>query len=320
MAKDFQLQLQELGLLPAEAQVYLALVHNGPLGGSTLASVTGHPRSSVYLTLHSLLDKGLVEGGTGNGSRFSVVPPDKALSSLVLQEKEALAEREKVAARLGQQLSTLVEPTETGPDELIQVIRNPRAVAERYDRLRLAAEHSVEVFAKAPIFAHPGPDPVLERILGRGVRCRGVCERAVLNDPAVGPYLARWTAAGEKVRIYDGKLPHKLALFDRQSVFVALTMPGDQMRTVFIRHPELANSLGILFDTFWAQSRPFIPPKQRKSSVRATGTRARHARGQPPAQKGLRPGGKSASGPEGPTPRREVRGRRSEVRFNDLTF
>ena len=280
MRQDVQMQLQELGFRPAEAQICLALVHNGALSGSALAGVTGHPRSSVYLTLNSLLDKGLIEGGTGNGSRFSVVPPDKALPFMVVQEQEALAEREKVATRLGQQLSPLIEPTETGPDELIQVIRNPRAVAERYDRLRLGAEHSVEVFAKAPIFARPGPDPVLEEVLRRGVRCRGVCERAVLNDPAVGPYLARWTAAGEELRIYDGKLPHKIALFDRQSVFVALTMAGDQMRTVFIRHPELANSLGILFDTFWAQSRPFIPPKQRKSSVRTTGVRVRHARGQ----------------------------------------
>src|SRR5437867_3594766 len=133
MAKDFQLELQQLGLLPAEAQVYLALVHNGALSGSALARVTGHPRSSVYLTLNSLLDKGLIEGGTGNGSRFSIVPPDKALPSMVVQEQEALAEREKVATRLGQQLSPLIEPTETGPDELIQVIRNPRAGADRYD-------------------------------------------------------------------------------------------------------------------------------------------------------------------------------------------
>ena len=77
--------LQELGLLPAEAQVYLALVRNGALSGTAVASVTGFPRSSVYLTLNSLLDKGLIEGGPAHGSRFSVVPPNKALPSLVAQ-------------------------------------------------------------------------------------------------------------------------------------------------------------------------------------------------------------------------------------------
>lgn len=258
MAEDFQMELQELGLLPAEAQVYVALVRNGALGGSAIASVTGFPRSSVYLTLNSLLDKGLVENGAEHGSRFAVVPPEKALPSLVAHERKSIAQRESLAARLGQQISSLVEPADAGPDELIQVIRNPRAVAERYDRLRIEAQSSIEVFAKAPIFARPGPDPVLLKALRRGVRCRGVYERAVLNHPAVGPYMAQWLAEGEELRLYDGKLPHKLALFDRESLFVALTMPGEQMRTVFIRHPELANSMGILFDTFWGQAEPFV--------------------------------------------------------------
>src|SRR5438552_9552951 len=106
MAEDFRLALQELGLLPAEAQIYLALVRNGALSGSAVASVTGFPRSSVYLTLNSLLDKGLIEGGAGHGSRFSVVPPDKALPSLVLQEKEAISQREKIAARLGSEVAS----------------------------------------------------------------------------------------------------------------------------------------------------------------------------------------------------------------------
>src|SRR5207237_9590146 len=134
MAQDFQMELQKLGLLPAEAQVYLALVRNGTLGGSAIASVTGFPRSSVYLTLNSLLDKGLIEGGAGHGSRFSVVPPDKALPSLVVQEKEAISQREKVAAQLGQRLSSLVEPAQTGPHELTHVLRTPSRGAHRYQR------------------------------------------------------------------------------------------------------------------------------------------------------------------------------------------
>src|SRR5438067_7422925 len=72
MAEDFRLALQELGLLPAEAHVYLALVRNGALSGTAVASVTGYPRSSVYLTLNSLLDKGLIEGGPGHGVAFSL--------------------------------------------------------------------------------------------------------------------------------------------------------------------------------------------------------------------------------------------------------
>jgi hypothetical protein len=35
----------------SEAQIYLALVRNGALSGSAVASVTGFPRSSVYAGL-----------------------------------------------------------------------------------------------------------------------------------------------------------------------------------------------------------------------------------------------------------------------------
>jgi len=264
MMEDLQMQLQELGLLPAEAQVYLALVRNGTLGGSAIASVTGFPRSSVYLTLNSLLDKGLIEGGAGHGSRFSVGPPDKALPSLVVQEKEAISQREKVAAQLGRRLSSMVEPAETGPDELIQVIRSPRGVAERYQRLQLEAERQIEGFVKAPLFVTTG-NPAQEKAQRRGVHYRALYERAVFSDPAVTTYLSDWVAHGEEVRIYDGDLPHKLVIFDRKRVLAHLSMPGDQMRTLYIQHPELAASLGIAFEALWAQSERLTPVDDNKS-------------------------------------------------------
>jgi len=281
MRDDFRSALQELGLLPAEAHVYFALVRNGALSGTAVASVTGYPRSSVYLTLNSLLEKGLIEGGPGHGSRFFVVPPDKALPSLIMQEKEAIAEREKIAADLGRRLSSLLEPTETTPDKLIQVIRSPRGVAERYERLQLEAKRSNEVFVKAPFFVAPG-NPVQKRASRHGVRVRAIYERAVLEVAAVKPYLAVWVAQGEQVRIYDGELPHKLAIFDRKRALVHLTMPGDQMRTLYIDHPELAVSLGIAFDSLWEGSKPLENADHGESSADsiAVGRRKRRRNGQ----------------------------------------
>jgi sugar-specific transcriptional regulator TrmB len=258
MPESLRAQLQEIGLLPAEAQVYLALVRNGALSGSRVAATAGVPRSSAYLTLNSLHEKGLIEGGAGNGSRFSVVAPDKALPALVLQAKEAMVAREDLALHLGQELAGLVEPSETAPDNLVQVIRSRRGVAERYERLQLEAQKSNEVFVKAPFFVAPG-NPAQEQAGTRGVKVRAVYEKAVLSSPSVKPYLAEWIARGEEVRIFDGKLPHKLAIFDRRRALVHLSMPGDQMRTLLIQHPELAISLGIAFDSVWSRSKPYQP-------------------------------------------------------------
>lgn len=264
MTEDFQSELQELGLLPAEAQVYLALLRNGALGGSAIASVTGFPRSSVYLTLNSLLDKGLVEGGAGHGSRFSVVPPEKALPSLVVQERESLAQRENLAGRLGQKLSSLAEPVEAVPDELVQVIRSPRGVLERFERLQLESQRQIDVLNKAPFYGRER-NPTEKKVLERGVKCRGLYERTVLDAPEIKPYLAQWIADGEEVRIYDGVFPHKLAIFDRQRALVLVNLPGDQMRTVFIGHPELAKTLAIAFDALWERSEPLASPDKAKT-------------------------------------------------------
>lgn len=274
MPDDYQKQLEKLGLLDAEAEVYLALIRNGPLGASAIASVTGVPRSSVYPTLNSLAEKGLVQAGAGYGSRFSPVAPERALPTLITREKEEIAERERLAGKLVQQLSALVEPAEAVPEELIQVIRNPRGVAERFDRSQLEAEQQVEGFVKAPFFFRQD-NPAQKKALGRGVRYRCLYERAALDVAVIRPNVGRWLANGEEGRIYDGHLPHKLAIFDRSSVLVHLTMPGDQMRTLFIRHAELASSFGMLFDSLWERSKPFPSEELDGNTPGATrGTRA----------------------------------------------
>lgn len=99
-----------------------------------------------------------------------------------------------------------------------------------------------------------------EKVLRRGVVICSLYERAILDVPEIRPYLAGWISQGEEARVYEGELPHKLAIFDRQTVLVHLTMPGDQIRTLFIRHAELAMSLGMLFDSLWEKSGPLLSP------------------------------------------------------------
>ena len=269
MRDDSQTKLEQLGLSAAEAQVYFALVRSGgTLGASAVAAATGVPRTNVYPVLKSLVDRGIVEAEQGYGSRFTAVRPKEALPSLIVRAREDLFQRETLAGELVEHLESLAEPRENnGESELIQVLRDPRSVSERYDRLRLEAKRAVEVFVKAPIFARPGPDPVFEEVLRRGVRCRGLYERAILDAPAVAPYLARWIAQGDEVRVYDGELPHKLAIFDSQIVLMPLIRPGEPTKTVLIRHPQLAQSLGLAFEHLWEQSNPIAPPKRKKIST-----------------------------------------------------
>jgi len=248
-------ELVELGLAPAEAQVYLALVENASLSASSIAETTGLSRSSIYQMLCALADKGLVESGTGYGSKFAVVAPNRALPALIARERDTLSQREEVAAALGERLLALTSETEVPPEELIQVIRNPRAVMERFERLQLEAEKQIDCFVKPPYFNRTG-NQVEQKVLRHGVRIRGVYEKTGLEDSGVKPYFHKWITAGEDARIYDGELPHKMVIFDSQVVLMPLIMPGEQMRALLIRNAQLARNLTFAFQYVWDRSEP----------------------------------------------------------------
>jgi HTH-type transcriptional regulator, sugar sensing transcriptional regulator len=278
MVHTYQIELQRLGLSAIEAQIYLALLSkSGNWRATALVAMMHIPRSTVYLALNALVNKGLVEAEAGYGGRFSAVPPERALRSLIAAEREALllrqqelAGQELVAAELTRELMSVATPLVIDPDaEVIQVLRDPRVVAGRFEQLQEEAKHQVDVFIKAPIIITDHRNPAQEKAMRRGVRYRGLYERAILDIPQIEPLLMRWISAGEQARLHDGELPHKLAIFDKQNILMPLVAPNGNSRTLFIRHPHLATSLGLLFDFLWERSKP-IPGDGKKRRTRLT--------------------------------------------------
>src|SRR5688572_22749585 len=100
MKNKHRTMLQHMGLSSAEAQVYLALFHNGPLAAAEIAQEAGMQRTGVYPALLSLTEKGLVEGATGYKSKFVAIAANEALGALIEREKKTLEERERLAQEL----------------------------------------------------------------------------------------------------------------------------------------------------------------------------------------------------------------------------
>ncbi|MBV8195971.1 MAG: helix-turn-helix domain-containing protein, partial [Candidatus Dormibacteraeota bacterium] len=241
-------RLTQIGLSRAEAEVYVALLRNGPLTVREVADVTGSSRTRVYPILYSLEEHGFVDGGAGYGTRFAAIPPELSLPNLVARRREELFNEERVSETLVRDLGELVRLAAPVEEEAVQVLRSPRLIAERFARLQDEAESSIDVFIKAPFFA-PAGNPAEEAVLARGVRCRGLYEEAVLKSEHVGPYLRQWSDLGENIRLYPGELPMKLALFDRRIVIMPLEQPGDRaLITAVIRHPALGALIHVAFE------------------------------------------------------------------------
>jgi len=256
MTHENRAELVELGLSTTEAQIYLTLLQNPSVSASAIAATTDLSRSRVYQTLCALADKGLVESGAGYGSKFAVVDPAQAFPALIARERESVAQREDLAAQVGQRLSALAEPAESAPADALQIIRTPQLIGERLHRLQLESTWLVEAIVKAPITVRPISNPAQKKALARGVHYKALYERAAIEDPTIAPYIDSWLAQGEEARFFDGELPYKFWVFDQELVLSTLVWPGSNPTALLVRHTPYARSMSILFNSFWNKAKP----------------------------------------------------------------
>ena len=297
MKLEHRLKLEQLGLSPAEALVYLAVLNYGPLAATAIASEAGIPRTGVYPTLCSLVEKGLIEGGFGHGSKFMAITPEEALRGLIAREEQKLSERQQVAKELTKALPSLPADAESALDEFVQVIRTPLLIGERLNRLQLEATRLVEGIVKAPILVPSPWNPAQRTAMERGVHYKALYERAAIEDPKVAPYIDGWLAGGEEARVFDGDLPYKFVVFDQEVVISTIIRRSGHPTALLVRNVPYARGISILFDFFWNQAKPFVikdqkavstasktpaksPPKTDHASQRISrnGRRGRHAK------------------------------------------
>jgi HTH-type transcriptional regulator, sugar sensing transcriptional regulator len=267
MSKPLQEKLEHLGLAPTEAAIYLILLRNRQaMGASSIAARAEMARSSVYPAVTRLIDLGLLESEPAYGSGFTAVPPDQGLASLIERETEELSHRERMAKDLLGELESLAGPISEIADDpkMIQVLRDPRSVLERFERLERSTKHQIDCFVKPPHFNRHGigkrGEPEAEqKVLRRGIRVRGIYEKGGLEDPAIKPYLHDWVAAGEEARVYDGQLPHKMIIFDSQNVLLPLLTVGGEIRAVLVYSKPLAETFALAFERVWERSQPIEP-------------------------------------------------------------
>lgn len=262
MHDEHQAKLETWGLSSLEAQVYLALLRNGrSLGATAVATAAGIPRPSVYPALKSLVEKGMVENGEGYGSQFAAVAPEEALPQLVATEKEKLSERELLTGDLIQGLLLANRGRDVPETRLIELIRDPRVVSERFQKLQKETEREIDALVRPPMIPLKSKyrsNPAEPESLHRGVRHRAIYESSVLEHENIAPYLKSWIEAGEEAREYKGTLPLKLALFDRKIAWMPLETNGQRhpVVSVLIRHHALGGALRMLFDCLWKESEP----------------------------------------------------------------
>ena len=147
---------------------------------------------------------------------------------------------------------------QTDPLEYIEVLRDRRAINERFEELQAGLKREILIFTKPP-YATPPQENVEGLEVSRSHTARSVYEFSIFDHPATIEGVRRFIEAGEEARFVP-ELPLKLVIIDESIVMFGMEDPvagRSELTIVTVEHPSLAQILKIAFESVWSQGLTF---------------------------------------------------------------
>jgi sugar-specific transcriptional regulator TrmB len=262
-------RLGRLGLTSYEAKVYLALIRRGSASAPQVARIADLPRQRIYDVLASLVEKGLASSRHGKVVEYAATPPNQAIERLIADHRELLAELEQAGTEMAAKLAPAFSEGQgqTDPLEYIEILRDRRAINERFNELQAGVEKEILVFTKPP-YATPPQENVTGLEVSREHEARSVYELSVFEDEEAAEGVRRFIEAGEEAR-FCPELPLKLVIIDERIVMFGMEDPvaeSDGSTILVVEHPALARVLKIAFDAVWSDGLTFEQARRRVGS------------------------------------------------------
>jgi HTH-type transcriptional regulator, sugar sensing transcriptional regulator len=247
-------KLTQLGLTSYEAKAYLALTRRGSSTAAQVSRLAGVPRQRIYDVLATLVEKGLASSKPGRVVKYAATAPELALERLLSDHRQQLEALEKSVSAMVEELQPAFQEgqEQTDPLEYIEVLRDRRAVNERFEELQAGIKHEILVFTKPP-YATPAQENVEGLEVVQSHTARSIYEFSAFDDPAFTEGVRRFIEAGEDARFVP-ELPLKLVIIDETIVMFGMEDPvagSTEMTMVVVEHPSLAKILKVAFETIW---------------------------------------------------------------------
>jgi HTH-type transcriptional regulator, sugar sensing transcriptional regulator len=257
---DLVAQFTRLGLTSYEAKAYLALIRRDSYTAAQVARQAGLPRQRIYDVLGSLVQKGLAVARPGNVVKYAAAAPDRAIELLLGAHRDELSQMERDARHMVENLKPAYEAGQAHSDplEYIEVLRDRRAINERFAELQAAVKREILVFTKPP-YATPPQENVEGLEVTQSHKARAVYEFSVFDEPDVAEGVRRFVDAGEDARFVPD-LPLKLVIIDETIVMFGMEDPvagSSELTIVVVEHSSLAKVLKTAFDAYWASGLTF---------------------------------------------------------------
>ena len=265
-------RLTKLGLTSYEAKSYLALIRRDSSTAAQVARVSGVPRQRIYDVLATLVEKGLASAAARQRGQVRATAPDIALGGPRGEPAPAAGEIEQAPPTWSDELQPAFAAGQehTDPLEYIEVLRDRRAINERFGELQAGIKQEILVFTKPP-YATPAQENVEGLEVAASHRARSVYEFSAFDDPEFVEGVRRFIEAGEEARFVP-ELPLKLVIIDETIVMFGMEDPVAgrvELTLMVVEHPSLAKILKIAFDAVWATGLTFDQAYDRLVTRRA---------------------------------------------------
>jgi HTH-type transcriptional regulator, sugar sensing transcriptional regulator len=238
-------ELEELGLTPQEARVYVELLQKGSLPISTLARSIGVLPNALYRNLRRLEKIGLVVGKKTRPVAYWAVQPEVALERLVQDEKNRL-ERLKVQT---------LEKLQPSPSKVIQnsieLLPGRDLFFNAYIELTEEAQDEVLIIS----VGEPVSDDIL--LANRDATERGVKIKIIYHryDESNREMIHRYLKMGWEVRHYPDWGFH-LIVIDGKKALLAVNNPEttDERVGMMVRSEGMAKAMRDYFYSVWEKA------------------------------------------------------------------
>lgn len=140
-------ELVKFGLTQNQSKVYVYLGKYGAKTAPEVVKSLGMPRTETYFILNTLQNKGIVTAEFSSPTRYTALPIEQAISTLINTEKEnldILARQEKEVTEMWKEVPTFaVETTEIKQDKLQTMEGTGQIYSKIKEMIRTAREQIV---------------------------------------------------------------------------------------------------------------------------------------------------------------------------------
>lgn len=247
--------LEALGITRDEAVAYTHLVGVPSATVADVAEVVDLDVDQAALAMTALETRGLVARSTTGHDTWVASPPAVALGALVVERQEELRAAEHELAALAERYRGSAGTRDLV--DVVDVVRGPQSVAQRFAQLQQGATSEVLAFVRADVLVVPVDDNTAEdSAVERGVAYRVVVEQGALERPGFVDSLEVALRRGEQVRVSRTPLV-RLVIADRELAMVPVGSAGDREVGALMLHPSgLLDAVVALFELHWDAAMP----------------------------------------------------------------